>query len=58
MLVATATEDFLDVECYPKVGDNWEEKDCVDRTWGNCKVLCLKADAKALLKQKAKGHVE
>ena len=30
----------------------------MDRTWDNWKVLYLKADAKALFKQKSKGHIE
>ena len=59
MLVAMATEAFLDAKRYPKAGDDWwEEKDHVDRTWENLKVLYLKTDAKPLLKQKSKGHVE
>ena len=58
MLMAMATEAFLDVEHYLKADNTWNEKDRVDRTWENWKVLCLKTDAKALLKQKARGHME
>ena len=32
MLVAMATEAFLDVEGYPKADNDWEERDHVDRT--------------------------
>ena len=57
MLVAMAIEAFLDVERHPKANGDWEKKDRVDRSWENWKVLYLKADANALLKRKAKGHV-
>ena len=58
MLTAMATEAFLGVKRYPKVDNDWEKKDRVDRIWENWKILYLKADAKAILKQKSKCHVE
>ena len=57
MLAAMANEAFLGIERYPKADNDWEEKDHMNRTWENWKVLYLKADANALLKRKAKGHV-
>ena len=58
MLMAMLTKAFFNANRYPKAYNKWEERDRMERTWDNWKVLYLKADAKPLLKQKAKGHVE
>ena len=58
MLVAMATEAFLNVERYLKADDNWEEKDYTDYTCENWKVLYLKVDVKDLLNPYTKGKVE
>ena len=58
ILVAMATKAFLDIKRYPKANTNWEERDHMDRTWDNWKILYLKAGANTRLKQKAKGHVD
>ena len=53
-----ATKVLFSVIHYPKVDNNWEEKDCSDRTWKNLTTLYHKTDVKATLKQKAKGNLE
>jgi hypothetical protein len=41
MVMTMVTETVLYVECYSKSDNNWEEKDCADRTWENLKVFYL-----------------
>ena len=58
MRVVMVTKTFLDVERYPNVDDEWEQKDRTDHIRENWTKRYLKVDTKALFNWKTKDNVQ